>query len=59
MVGKAKMFKLNRANPQVEKFIDYYWTVVKSEVDRQLDRKEEKVSSVSGPVSVAASASHI
>lgn len=39
-VGKAKMYKLNRGNPQVEKFINYYWSVVDSEVDR-LNRKEE------------------
>ena len=27
-VGKAKMYKLNRENLLVEKFIDYYWSVV-------------------------------
>ncbi len=31
-VGKAKMYKLNRDNPQVEKFINYYWSVVDSSV---------------------------
>jgi len=42
IVGKAKMFRLNMKNPQVEKFIDYYWSVVELEVDRQLglDKKE-------------------
>ena len=39
-VGKASMHKLNRDNSQVEKFIDYYWSVVDSEVDR-LNKKEE------------------
>ena len=34
-VGKAKMYKLNRNNPQVEKFIDYYWSVVNSEIDKK------------------------
>ena len=38
-VGKAKMYKLNRENPQVEKFVEYYWGVVNLEVDKQL--KEE------------------
>ena len=38
-VGKAKMYKLNRENPQVEKFVEYYWSVVGLEVDKQL--KEE------------------
>ena len=42
IVGKAKMFRLNMKNPQVEKFIDYYWSVVELEVERQLglDKKE-------------------
>ena len=34
-VGKAKMYKLNRENPQVEKFIDYYWSVINSEIDKE------------------------
>lgn len=40
-VGKAKMYKLNRENPQVEKFIEYYWSVVNLEVDKQLRIKEK------------------
>ena len=32
-IGKAKMFKLNRENPNVEKFIEYYWSVVNSEIE--------------------------
>jgi len=39
-VGKAKMYKLNRDNPQVEKFINYYWSVTDSEVNK-LNKKEE------------------
>jgi len=38
-VGKAKMYKLNRENILVEKFIDYYWSVVDLEVE-----KEEMIS---------------
>ena len=33
-VGKAKMYKLNRENLLVEKFIDYYWSVVGLNVDK-------------------------
>lgn len=40
-VGKAKMYTLNRENPQVEKFITYYWAVVDSVVDREANKKEE------------------
>ncbi len=41
-VGKARMYKLNRENSQVEKFIDYYWSVVNSEIDKELV-KDEKI----------------
>ena len=37
-VGKAKMYKLNRENSQVEKFIEYYWSVINSEVDKQTEK---------------------
>ena len=40
-VGKAKMYQLNRDNPQVGKFVDYYWSVVSSEVEKEL--KKEKM----------------
>ena len=36
-VGKAKMYQLNRDNPQVEKFSEYYWSVVNSEANKQLN----------------------
>jgi len=39
-IGQAKMYKLNRENPQVEKFVNYYWSVVDSEVEK-LGVKEE------------------
>jgi len=39
-VGKAKMYKLNRENPQVERFIDYYWSIVDLEVDNLGKKKE-------------------
>lgn len=34
-VGKAKMYKLNRENLQVEKFVNYYWSVVDSLVNKE------------------------
>ena len=40
-VGKAKMYRLNLKNPVVNKFIDYYWAVVDSVVERELGIKEE------------------
>ena len=41
-VGKSKMYKLNRENPQVEKFINYYWSVIDSEIDKEIkiDKKD-------------------
>ena len=38
-IGNAKMYKLNRENPLVEKFVDYYWSVVNLEVDKQLNNE--------------------
>lgn len=35
-VGKAQMYKLNVNNKKVEKFIDFFWTVVSEEVERHL-----------------------
>ena len=34
-VGKAKMYKLNLKNPVVEKFIDFYWTVIDAIVKKE------------------------
>ncbi len=38
-VGRAKMYKLNRENSQVEKFVNYYWSVVDSVVNKELNKK--------------------
>jgi len=43
-VGKAKMYKLNRENQQVEKFINYYWSVVDSEVNKKEEILEQPIS---------------
>jgi len=36
IVGKAKMFKLNLENPEVQLFIKLYWTVVERQTDKLL-----------------------
>ena len=40
VVGKAKMYKLNKGNPEVREFIKLYWLVIDRETSRLL--KEEK-----------------
>jgi len=60
-VGKAQMYKLNIKNEKVLKFMDFFWTVVNEEVEKQLGIKEKKYdmseSASSGALPV--SASHI
>jgi hypothetical protein len=40
-VGNAKMYQLNRDNPVVERFIDYFWAVV-DEVAQKAIAQERK-----------------
>lgn len=58
-VGKAQMYKLNLKSKKVKKFIEFYWSVVNEEVDKKLGVEEEKVSSESGAVAIAASARNV
>ena len=44
-VGRAKMYKLNKKNPQVKKFIEYFWTVVETEVRKELRMEKENIPS--------------
>ena len=44
VVGKAKMYRLNLKNPVVNKFIDYYWAVVESVVEKKFDIKDKEKS---------------
>jgi hypothetical protein len=53
-VGKAKMYKLNMANPVVNRFIDYYWAVVESVVRRENRIEEEEKEFVRSSSSVGA-----
>ena len=47
-VGKAQMYKLNIRNKKVEKFIDFYWTVVNEEVEKHLGLDKSYSHSASG-----------
>lgn len=44
VVGKAKMYKLNLKNQVVNRFIDYYWSVVDAAVRRENNIKSEEIS---------------
>jgi transposase len=39
-VGKAKMYKLNTANPVIKKFRDFYWETTKRHVHERVKEKE-------------------
>ncbi len=58
-IGKAQMYKLNLKSKKVQKFIEFFWSVVNEEVDRHLGIEEEKISSATGPVAISASARNI
>ena len=38
-VGKAKMYKLNLANPVIQKFRDFYWETTKQRVHEKVEEK--------------------
>ncbi len=40
VVGKAKMFKLNKDNQEIKEFIKLYWMVIDRETDRLLKSKK-------------------
>lgn len=46
-VGRAKMYKLNLANPVVKKFVEFYWTVIENEIEKEEHKKPIKVRAVS------------
>lgn len=41
-VGKAQMHKLNLRSKKVQKFIEFFWSVVNEEVEKNLGIGEEK-----------------
>jgi len=50
-VGKAQMYKLNVSNKKVSKFMDFYWSVVESEVEYQPKAEHITAARVGVPVS--------
>jgi transposase len=38
-VGKAKMYKLNMANPVIKKFRDFYWETTKQHIRERIKEK--------------------
>ena len=50
-VGKAKMYKLNVNNKKVQKFMDFYWSVVESEAEEQPKAEHVNTGRVGVPVS--------
>lgn len=59
-IGKAKMYKLNLKNPVVVKFIDFYWAVVESVVEKENNgEKSYKESSESLSAGMPVSARNI
>ena len=46
VVGKAKMYSLNKDNPEVKSFAKFYWTVTKLENDKILRKEKELISTV-------------
>jgi predicted transcriptional regulator len=57
-VGRAQMYKLNMKNAKVQKFVDFYWTVVNEEVDKELEEEGCK-HNASGPIAVSVSTQHV
>ncbi len=41
-VGKAQMYKLNLKSKKVQKFIDFFWSVVNEEVEKHIEVKGKK-----------------
>ena len=61
-IGKAKLYKLNLKNPVVKKFIDFFWAVVESVVEKDLkikEKSEEPYKSSSSVEAVSVSAKSV
>ena len=57
-VGKAKMYRLNVQIKKVKLFMDFYWSVINEEVDKQLGKKEEQKNYIGARAALPASAHH-
>lgn len=54
-ISKIKLYKLNVNNPEVKKFIEFYWEVIENEIkgkEKEVSREEYK--SFIAPVAVSA-----
>lgn len=58
-VGKAQMYRLNPKSQKVQKFIEFFWSVVNEEVDRHLGIEKEEISSVFAPAAMPVSVRHV
>ena len=56
-VGKAEMYKLNLKCKKVQKFIEFYWSVIESE--SECDKSASPTSALSGTSAVPMSARHL
>ena len=56
-VGKAQMYKLNVKSKKVQKFVDFYWSVVNETVDEALE--ERPTHSTERLMTLPASTKHV
>ena len=55
-ISKIKLYKLNVNNPEVKKFIDFFWEVIESEIEgknKEINKEDYTSSSVS-PIPISA-----
>lgn len=56
-ISKVKLYKLNTNNPEVKKFIEFYWEVIESEIkgkDKESGKEDFKSSSSVGAIPISA-----
>ena len=56
-ISKIKLYKLNVNNPEVKKFIDFYWEVIENEIkgkDKEISREEYKSPSSIRNIAISA-----
>ena len=51
MVGRAQMYRLNVKSQKVQKFMDFYWSVVEPEVEEQPKSEHVNTGRVGVPIS--------
>ena len=57
-ISKIKLYKLNVNNPEVKKFIEFYWEVIENEIKGK-EKEENRVDHRSSITQVAVSAKHV